>query len=365
MPRRKGHSLIGIDLQPKSAKMVQLHFGSQGISLAGHSSVSFEESLTPLVDHKPHKVVDALKAAIKSGGLSGSRAVITLPPNKVDVRTLTLGGSDVDLDKMLNWEAESYLHYDVADASIDYVELGRVKVGKEERSDVLVAAARKAYIHELLELMAGAGLMVTAVDIVPMALWRLGSHVGRELNAPFSLIDIGRTASVAVILNRGDLRLTRTIDRGGDEFTTRIMDSLEVSHDEAELLKKEYGTGVPGHGAHLDSENELVTKTEIEGTVHEILRRDLEELAGELQKLFRYFSTLNKGVPVRCGYLCGGGGLLKGLDAFLAERAGIGIERLPSLEAVFSTQSGEASEEVGPEYAVAAGLALRRIDADQ
>ena len=363
MAKRKGYSPIGIDFQAETAKMVQLHFGSQGASLAACTSLTFEESLMRIADQRPHTIIEKLRAALRSGGFSGRRIVITVPPGKVDVRTLTLAGSERELEETLRWEAESYLHYDVSDASIDYVRLGEVRVGKEGRSEVLVATARSSYVCALLDLLAGAGFEVIAVDIVPMALWRLGLHIGQETDAAVGVINIGRMTSEAVVLNRGDLRLTRTIARGGEEFTTRIMNSLEISHPEAELLIKEYGAGTPSAGVQFGSQQELVTRTEIAGTVHEILRHDLEDLADELQKLFRYFSSQSKGTPVRLGYLCGTGGKLKGLDAFLSERTGIRIERLPPLDEAFPIQNGGENQEAGPEYAVAAGLALRCPDA--
>ena len=360
MPKRKRYSPIGIDLQPHSAKMVQLHFGPKGTSVVGYTSVTFEESLLQIEDQTPECIVNALKGAVRSAGFSGRRAVITLPPNKVDVRTLTLAGSDDDLGKMLRWEAESYLHFDVADATLDYVKLGEVNVGNEKRWEVLVAAVGKPYVHGLLELFAKAGVFVKVADIVPMALSRLGSHVARELDVPVSMIDIGRTTSVAVILNKGDLRLARTIPRGGEEFTSRIMSSLDVDHGEAELLKKEYGTGVPTHGVQFGSDQELVTKTEVAGTIHEILRHELEEIGDELQKLFRYFATQRKGMPVGRGYLCGGSGRMNGLDTFLSERIGVQIDTLPALSDLF--QNAPRDDEFGPEYAVAVGLALRSVD---
>ncbi|NQT18934.1 MAG: type IV pilus assembly protein PilM [Planctomycetes bacterium] len=358
MPKRKGYSPIGIDLQAGSAKMVQLHFGPKGTSLVGCKAVTFEESLTRIVDQKPEKIVDQLKQAITSAGLSGRRAIATLPAAKVDVRTLTLAGSEDDLEKLLRWEAESYLHYEVADASIDHAKLGEVSAGNEKRSEVMVATANKTYIREVMDLLSEAGLMVQAIDIVPMALWRLGIRLAEELEAPVSMIDIGRTSSVAVILSRGDLRLTRTMARGGEELTSRIMQGLDIDRNEAELLKKEYGTGMAGGAARFGSQDELVTKTEVAGTIHEILRHDLEDIADELRKLFRYFSTQNKGMAVGRGYLCGGGGRLKGLDAYFTERIGVAIEQLPALDVVLKAKNNP-DDETGPEYAVAAGLALR------
>jgi len=361
MAKRKGYSPIGIDLQHHTAKMVQFHHGPAGTRLAACASVAFSETIGKLEDHAPQSLVSDLREAVKRGGFRGNSAVLALPPVKVDVRTLTLPGSDGDLDKMLKWEAESYLHYDVANARIDHVKLGDVAVGNEKRSEVLVAAADATYLRELLDLFGKARIHVFAIDIVPMALCRVCSFVGPDAAAqPTGIIDIGRTSSIAAIANRGDLRLTRVISRGGDELTMRIKDNLEITQEEAEILKKEYGIGTPG-SVSFGEQQELVTKTEIAGTVHEILRHDLDDLASEFQKLFRYFAAQCKGASVTRGYLCGGGGKLKGLDSFLSERTGVRIEALPPIASLLPPLDGGPGE-CGIEFAVAAGLALRAPD---
>jgi len=358
MAKRKGYSPIGVDLQPNSAKMVQLYVSPEGASLACWTEAKFDFSLVRVEDGVPSSLTETLKNAIRKTGFVGRRAVVTLPAHKVDVRQLTLPGSEGELERMLRWEAESYLHYDVSEASIDYVKLGEVKIGNEMRSEVMVASASRSYVNAVLGLLSGAGLVTTAADVAPMALGRLGAYLARDASGPVAVIDIGRTASVAVILNQGELRLTRTIAKGGEEFTERIMNSLEVSREEAELLKQEYGAGTPQRPSQPDAEQELVTKTEVAATIHEILRYDLEEMADELQKLFRYFSTQCKGAPISLGYLCGGGGRLKDLDVYMTQRTGTKMARIENLNAIFPGRKIDMGE-AGPEYAVAAGLALR------
>jgi len=354
---RKGYSPIGIDFQSTSAKLAQFSLGADGASLAVAASVSFSDSLLQVEEHQPRRLADELKAALKQHGFSGRKAVISLPPKKADVRTLTLPGAEADLDKMLKWEAESYLHYDVTKACIDYVKLGEVNAGNEKRSEVLVTAAGKPYITRLLDLLDRAGLVVDVIDIVPMALCRLGPFLAQgDSEAPVSILDIGKTSTVAVIMNRGELRLTRNIPRGGDEFTACIQKGLDISLEEAELLKKEYGAGLDNHGISFGADQELVTKTEVAGTIHEILRTELDDVASEMQKLFRYFSTQCKGMSVARCFLCGGGGRMKGLDAFLSQKTDVPIQVLPSLDTLFP---GRRPDSGGPEFAVAAGLALR------
>ena len=366
MAKRKGPSPIGVDLQQNSAKMIQFCHGPNGPALGACASVSFDDSLIQIEDRQTQPIVAALRQALGRGDFRGCDAVITLPAKKVDVRTLTLPGAEAELEKMMKWEAESYLHYDVKDACIDYVKLGDVSAGNEKRSEVLVAAAGRPYLYALLDLLDRAGLKTQAVDIMPMALCRLARYLGEHVaESSVSIIDIGRTASLTVILDKGSLRLTRNIACGGEEFTTRIKSNLDILPEEAELLKIEYGAGAPKQGSSFGADHELVTKTEVAGAIHEILRHQLEEMAAELQKLFRYFSTQSKGAQVARGYLCGGGSKLKGLPDFLTQHTGTRMEMLPALATLFPGKCAKDApasggpDACGPEFAVAAGLALR------
>jgi len=356
----KAYSPIGIDLQAASCKLLQMHSSGGETGIAALASVEFSGNILNLEEGQPDGLVHALKTALKENGFHGSTAVMTVPQQKIDVRTLTLPGPEVDLEKVLRWEAEAYLHYDINSACMDYTKVGEITAGSEKRMEVLVAAINRDYLQAVLHWLSAAGIEVAVVDVVPMALARLGTCPRLQYETEsLGMLDIGRSTTTAAVLNKGELRLTRNINRGGDELTARICDSLEIANDEAELLKREYGTGLPGRH-NLYSEQELLTRTEIAGTIHEILRHDLEEMAAEVQKLYRYFSTQCKGATAQKGYLCGGGGRMSGLDEFLSQHTGLAFEKLPPLNELFAWKTDTAIE-AGPEFAVSAGLALRKL----
>jgi len=356
----KTYSPIGVDLQVASCKLMQMRSCSGETGIAAAASVEFTDNILNLEEAQPDGLVHALKTALKENGFHGSTAVMTVPQQKIDVRTLTLPGPEADLEKVLRWEAESYLHYDINSACMDYTKVGEIAAGSDKRIEVLVAAINKDYLQAVLQWLSAAGLEVAVVDVVPMALARLGACPRLQYDTEsLGMLDIGRTSTTAAVIDKGELRLTRNINRGGDELTARIRDSLEIAEEEAELLKREYGTGLPGSHS-MYSEQELLTRTEIAGTIHEILRHDLEEMAAEVQKLHRYFSTQCKGATAQKTYLCGGGGRMSGLDGFLSQHTGLPFEKLPPLNDLFAYKT-DTSIEAGPEFAVSAGLALRKL----
>ena len=59
-------------------------------------------------------------------------------------------------------------------------------------------------------------------------------------NPSMILVDIGSTHTDVTILNEGSIDRVRSFSIGGDIFTTKLSKELDVSFDEAEILKKEY-----------------------------------------------------------------------------------------------------------------------------
>ena len=358
------YSPIGIDIGRTSVKMVQFRKKGSGLALqaAGQAAVEFpSNSLGP---DETAATVKALKKTFTQRKFFVNRAVITPPATDVDVRPLTLPAGSHDVAKMVRWEAESYLAYPAEDAVIDHVVLGQAKSAGETRLEVLAAAVHRDKITASLDLIARTGLVTQAVDIVPLALARLLDVLPDGPATTVAAVDLGAYATHAVILDNHELRMSRTIDIGGERFTAALCEALEIQHDEADVLKCQHGTGVADDAAgsrEPDADAPPSDETrKIAHIVHDILRDKLDYLATELSKLFRYFSAQNQGRRVEKVYLVGGGGALKHLDAFLAERLDTQVN---VAEPLIRLTGGpvELKHANQGAYAVATGLALREL----
>gem|GEM_PF-1151146 len=366
---KQKHSLIGMDITRNSLKLVQFRSkgGRPALLAAARLDLGFPNNGNGLDEQAAF--VRQLKKLLAARRFGTRRAAISLPPQDLDIRPLTLPVDEHDVAKKVRWEAESYVGYDIENAVIDHVVLGEAKSAGERRLEVLAASADKAKVVRSLELLGRAGLVVEAIDILPLAICRVLHAMHPEPERAVAAIDVGAHGTRAVIMYNDELRMTRPIDIGGDALTQAICSGLEISTEEAEVLKHQHGAGAitdtPADPDHPTDTARFEESVKIPRIINDILRDKLDFLASELQKLFRYFSAQNQGRTIEQVVLVGGGASLKHLDTLLAERLNTQVEVGEPLTRI-ATQAPELKEGNEGSFAAAAGLALRGMsDADR
>lgn len=358
---RQRHSAVGIDIGKGAVKLVQLRRKGDSFELVAAATLKRDFPNDGEGSEARAGFIREMKKVLAVRKFAAGKAVVSLAASDVDIRLLTLAVDDKDVATKVRWEAESYLGYDAANAIIDQVVLGEAKSAGERRLEVLAAAVEKGRMLSSLEVLSGAGLVPEAVEIAPLALCRLLYRLENETDEAVAAVDIGAASTHAVIMNNRELRMTRTIDIGGDAFTEAIRAALEISPDEAEVLKCQHGIGAAdegGGGGEEAAEGDESRK--IGRIIRDILRDKVNVLELELQKLFRYFSAQSQGRTVERVLLVGGGAALGQVDARLAARLNTRVEVGNPLSRL---TGGRVELREGNEgsYAVAAGLALREV----
>jgi len=135
------------------------------------------------------------------------------------------------------------------------------------------------------------------------------------------------------------------VDRGGADISNSISQSLSISFSEAEKMKKEFGLfGNP-----------------TEKSLSDIIKIHTDYIFSETNNVLlgyekKYNKTISKVI------LTGGGALLKGLKEVATDnfRAEIEIGH-PFSKVGAPAFLGKVLETMGPEFAVALGLALRKL----
>ena len=356
------YSPIGIDLGG-SPKLVQFRLKGNPPQPELHAAASLPLRIPNNGESETERetFVKELKKSMSSAHFGPRRAVIALPSSDVHMRPLTLPIDEHDIAKKVRWEAESYLECPVEDAVIDHIVLGEATTAGERRLEVLAVSADKHKVLTTLDLLSRAGLTTEIIDIIPLALCRALQAAHATPDSAAAAIDIGSRTTTAVIIMNNELRMARPIKIGGDTLTEAIQAALEISAEEAEILKCQHGAGAVrdeqgGFEPHA-AEDE---PNKIARIVHDILREHLDRLAGELQKLFRYFSAQHQGRTVEQIFLVGGGGALKHLDELLASRLNTQVD-VGELLAQITGNQAELKRGNDSSYAVAAGLALRGL----
>jgi cell division protein FtsA len=133
-------------------------------------------------------------------------------------------------------------------------------VGKFSASFTLTAQiilAEKEYIKQITSVFKKAGVEIDG--IVPIALAERNLVLDtNELNDNIMLLDIGAGNTDIGVFNGNSFIYTNTIALGGDNITSDISYVLNISTEEADKLKRQYGLALK---SFIDNDNNIVLNT--------------------------------------------------------------------------------------------------------
>jgi type IV pilus assembly protein PilM len=248
------------------------------------------------------EIVDAaaVTAAIRrlwdNGGFKARKVVVGLSTRDVKVRQAELPALEpAELRSTLRYEAHDILPVADSDAVVDFLVQDRFTRDGADMLRVLVVAAPRVHIDEVVAVAAAAGLQVEGLDLLPFALVRC---LCRE-EPPESgevIVSVGAGLTSVVVESGGVPQLVRTTAGGGGAITTALADRLYVGYEQAEAVKR---TASP-HTA----EGAVAT-----ALIDEQLSLLVREIAGSVD----YFVARTTEAPIRRITLTGAGSLVPGL----------------------------------------------------
>ena len=345
----EGKQLVGVDIGTSAVKVVQVRASGKGIHLLKYGV----EPLPPqsIVDRhvmNSGAVVDALRKTFRDLRIGQKEIALSISGNSVIIKKLNLPLMKRDeLEEQIQWEAEQHIPFDIAEVEVDYNILWQnPEVGQ---MDVLLVAAKKDEIQDLVEVAKEARLRPLVVDIDAFSLQNV-----YELNYGFTegetvaLLNVGAEVTTVNIVSGAVSQFTRDISNGGSSITEEIQKQLQVSYDEAEAYKA-------GGGLHS---NEVIPE-EVDGIISGVV----DALAGEIQRsLDFYMATTNRGEVERV-YLSGGTAKIPYLRSAIERRSRVPVELLDPFRRVLFDErqfNPEVLRSQAPQAAISLGLALRK-----
>ncbi|MFH1853860.1 MAG: type IV pilus assembly protein PilM [Candidatus Omnitrophota bacterium] len=320
----------GIDIGKYSIKLIEIEHkkGYPEITKAALRRVVDGDTKTALED-----VVSVSKLSLKhvNVSLSGPSVIvryIEMPPMKKE-----------ELNSAIRFEAEKYIPFDIKDSIIDCAVLDKVSTSSQR---VLLVAARKNYVNNMLELLKGAGLEINAVDIDSFALLNSfqRTNLDNKNENTCALINIGAKFLNMNIITKGRAYFTRDILWGGIDVTNRIKDATGLSLEDAEALKK----------------NPNEKREELVGIIVPVLER----LTSQVRMSLDYFES-QFGKCVEKIYISGGTAYLFNMVDFLKDNLGVDTLMWNPFDNIRISESMTEKEvsAMPAVFAVAVGLALR------
>jgi type IV pilus assembly protein PilM len=280
----------------------------------------------------------------------------------------------LDLMQALKFEAQKYIPFSLSDVNLD-AHILRDDLS-ENKMLILLCAAKKDAVGQRLRLFEGAGIKINSLGIDALALVNSfaanRAHDEAASAKPAALLNIGAGASNLVILEGGMPRLSRDIHIGGNNFTQRLAEALNIGLKEAEQLKLNpdaplpavqpqpatapaEGQAAPAEGQAAPAAGQAPPKFE------EIIEPVVNNLGAELRTSFDYYES-QAAAAVTTVFLSGGSSALRGLKDALGSALGAKVELWEPFKGI-PPASGVNAQELRllqPRLAVAAGLALAR-----
>ena len=355
---KKGEeSVLGVDLGTSSVKLVQLRrkkgravletYGEIALGPYSNSEVGRSTNL-PI-----EKIAQALKDLVRESNVTTTSCGLSIPISSSLIIFIKM--PDVDdrqLEQMIPLEARKYIpvapsevtinHWIIPKEESAFSEYQNVEEKSAEKTkDVVLVVVHNDAANKNNEIVKQVGLSSTFSEIELFGSIR---SVTEQSLSPQMILDFGASMTKLYIVERGILRASHVINRGGQDISLAISRSLSVSFDEAERIKKDSGLT----GEAKDSLREVVA-------VH------LDYVFSEARRVVvNYQKKYNKNISNV--YLIGGGANLKGL----AEETELNLQLPVTVGHPFGKVEYPAFLEnvlrsVGPEFAVAVGLALRKL----
>lgn len=354
LAKDKTASVVGIDVGSSAIKVVQLRrekgkavletYGA--IALGPYAGVEVGRATNLPVD----KLLEALKDVLREANVNATDVALSIPYSASLVSVVHVPQvSEKQLAQMMPLEARKYIPVPLGEVMLDWFVIpeeaqSRMPEAANEaakKMSVLLVAIHNDTIAKYRSIVDGAALKGSFFEIEVFSSVRSSLDHGI---APIGVLDMGAATTKLYIVERGIVRESHIINRGSQDITLAISQALGQTIGQAEELKRVKGLADP-------TQPELIRSIEL----------TLQYLVNEIGRvILAYESRMHVSIDrIVCA---GGGSTLKGFPQF----AGAKLDAEVVLADPFGKTEAPAFladvlKEAGPEFSVAIGLALRRL----
>ncbi len=360
------NSAVGIDIGSSAIKVVEVHKKEGRIILETYGAIAlgpYAGSETGQITNLPvEKISEALNEVLKQSGASQSDPAFAIPVQSSLIFSIELPAQikDSEVAEIVPTEARKYIPLPINEVSLDYfifpkkeLSFEEMNTSKEEdptahvssqkeKTSVLVVATQNEAVSKYRSVLSMSNLGVSFFEIETFASIR--SNFEHELS-PVLLMDFGASRTKLAIVEFGMLKSFHSIERGGADITKSIAESLNITFAAAERMKKEFGL--------LENPSEKI--------LSEIVEIHTDYIFSEANNVVLDYEKKHNRIISKVIFT-GGGSLLKGLPEVATNnfRAEIMMGH-PFTKVGAPAFLSKVLDAVGPEFAVALGLALRKL----
>lgn len=342
----------GIDISDASIKWLALEPFGSAYRIRTYGELPLAEGIVISgIIHDVPALAEALKQVRSElGNISSAHAALPEEAAYVFSMTVPFGTPREQILRMIEFEFEGRVPIPPSAAVYDYSPILSRDVTEGDEISVVVFPRDVAEAY--VDAFAGGGMPLLSLEVEARSIARAVSS--GEADEPITLlVDFGRARTGFAVLKHGHPIFTSTVEVGGDLITRPLMEKLNMTAEEAERYKNEFG---------------LLADKNAKKEALEMVSGTAAALADEISRHHHYWDTRRndrgeKMTPVGRIVLVGGNSNLKGLADYVAGRVQAQTERgnVWRHVASFDEYIPPIDRHTSMQYATAAGLALRGL----
>lgn len=348
---KNGRSVIGVDIGSSSLKVVQLRRAGGVAVLETYGELALGPyaggEAGQATNLPADKIAETLNDLLREANVTTKDAGLSIPFSRSLLTLVELPRRENPEEQktVIELEARKYIPVPVSEVQLDWFIIpDAIPEGTQPppKVQVLLVAVHNDELSLLEGVVRGSALAATFYEIEIFSTIR---SVVDEPVKPVLVLDIGASATKVYVVEHGVIALSHNIPQGGQDVTRAIATATGITVANAESLKKEHGFA-SGEGTYDRRSIELV----------------FSRIFDEAKRALNQYEAA-KGKKVSSLVLTGGGGVTKELRAYAKTFFALDV----SIADPFGKTQAPAFmrpvlEAIGPEFAVAVGLALRKLE---
>lgn len=301
MPRFLVTPSFGLDISDESLKFVEIIPDKNGIKLGRYGERKIPAGIIESGKIKDSKKLEEILLSLRKE--EGIRFVrVSLPEEQVYLFQLKLEKSGLsNVREGIELALEEHVPIPAQDAIFDYEILSE----DEYQMELQVAAIPQNVIQNYMMVFRDSLISVQSFELEAQAIARAVIKNG-DLDT-YMIVDFGQTRTGIFIISKGITVFTSTLNIGGQMLNDMIKKNFNVTLEEAEKMKKEYGL-------RRNTENK---------EIFSVILNSVSVLRDEIVKRFLYWQTHKdeegkERPPIKKIILTGGDANLIGLSEYLS-----------------------------------------------
>ncbi len=354
-------SVIGLDVGSSSVKVVQLRKEKGKALLETYGEISLGPYASLDTGKATHLNADSIAPAIKDlfneANVTSSNAGLSIPFSAAMTRIIKMPKMPQDqLQKMIPLEARKFIPMPMNEIVLNWFVIPdklNFKASPENHGaqiqymDILLVAVHKDAISNMQSVSKLAALNTSFYELEVFAAVRSSVEYS---TTPIMLVDIGSTSTKVYIIEMGIVRFSHLVNFGSQSITENIVRAFSWPFSKAERVKKEFGLTLP---YSENAQENKALKDAINITVNRIFT-EINRVLINYEK--REAKSVSKVI------LLGAGSNLLGLLDFAQNKLSLDVEKANAFSKIHTPAFlEEVLKEIGPDFAIAAGLALRQV----